>query len=138
MSWELITSGGIINAAELVNYEQQYVGEGQRARLELDLRMPVSQDIANQLQNELKQRGVAGVSVRTGSPLLIVEYRKGFPWLAVIISAILAIAVLAILIIGWRIFREVVPEALQPAIGTLLILAGIAVAGLVTYKAVKR
>ena len=138
MSWELITSGGIINAAELVNYEQQYVGEGQRARLELDLRMPVSQDIANQLQNELKQRGVAEVSVKTGSPLLIVEYRKGFPWLAVILAAILAIAVLAILIIGWRIFREVVPEALQPAIGTLLILAGIAVAGLVTYKAVKR
>jgi len=136
--WELISSGGITDLTTAEAFEDLYVGEGQRARLELDLRSPVSQDIVNRLQNELRQRGVAEASVRTGSPRLIIEYRKGFPWLAIILAAVLAIAVLAILIIGWRIFREVVPVGLQPLIGTGIIVAGIILVALIAYRQVKR
>jgi len=135
--WELISSGGITDLTAAEAFED-YVNEGQRARLELDLRTPVSQEVANQLQNELRQRGVAEASVRTGSPRLIIEYRKGFPWLAVILAAVLAIAVLAVLIVGWRIFREVVPVDLQPAIGTAIIIAVIAVVAMVAYRQVKK
>ena len=121
MSYQLIGSGGIIDVAQLSQYEDS-LGEGQRALLELDLRLPVSQGVANELESKLRQAGVEEVSVTAASPLLRIYFRKGFPWLAVIAATILSIVVLAVMIVGWRIFKEVVPEELQPMIGTAVII----------------
>ena len=69
MAYELVASGNLLDALELDWYENR-LAEGDRGLLELDLRLPVSQDIASQLENQLRQRGVAGVRVTTASPLL--------------------------------------------------------------------
>jgi hypothetical protein len=128
VGYELCASGGILDAAGIGNYEN-YLDEGQRGLLELDLRLPVSQGVAQELESKLRQAGVEDVRVTTASPLMRVYFRKGFPWLAVIVAAIAAIAILAVMIVGWRLFREVIPESLQPIVGTavILILIGLAV-----------
>ena len=137
MAWQQIASGGIIDIQELSYYEGS-IDEEQRGRLELDMRMSISHSLANQLQNELSQRGVAEVHVSTNSPLLVIEYRKGFPWLAVIAAAILAIAVLAVLIIGWRLFKEIIPAGLQPVVGTIGVVVLLGLGALLLSKAVRR
>lgn len=118
MAYELIGSGGILDAVELSSYESQ-LAEGDKALIELDLRLPVSQGIASELAEKLRQAGVQGVSVTTASPLLRIYFKKGFPWLAVIAAAVLGLIVLAILIIGWRLFKDVVPVGLQPIVAGL-------------------
>ena len=118
MSYELVKSGSLVDAAQFSQLEN-YIPEGSRGLLELDLRLPVSQSVAADLENKLKQAGVEEVSVSTASPLLRISFRKGFPWLAVIAAAILGIIILAVLITGWRLFKEVVPEGLQPLVGGL-------------------
>ena len=129
MAWEFIASGGILEAWQLSQYEG-YLPEGDRGMLELDLRLPVSQSVALELETQLKQAGVEEVSVTTASPMLRITFRKGFPWLAVIAATILAMIILAVLIVGWRLFKEIVPEEWQPLAGglglALLLLLGVA------------
>jgi len=124
MSYSLIASGGILDACKLGEYEG-YLAEGDRALLELDLRMPVSTTTARELEDRLKQAGVEDVGVTTAGPTLRIYFRKGFPWLAVIAGIVLGMIVLAVLVVGWRLYKEVIPEALQPA-GGILILALVA------------
>jgi hypothetical protein len=129
MSFQLIASGGILDVDELSQYES-YLDEGQRGLIELDLRLPVSQSIASELEDKLRQAGVEEVRVTTASPMLRIYFRKGFPWLAVIAAVILGIIVLAVLITGWRLFKEVVPEGWQPLVGGLglVLLIGLGIA----------
>lgn len=126
MGWQQIASGNLLDAGELLGYEASGIDEGQRGLLSLDLRAAIPQSIVSQLQNELKQRGVAEAQVSTGSPILNISWRKGSPWLGVIVAAILGLIVLAILIVGWRLFREVV-ETLGTAGGWLVIAAVIGI-----------
>lgn len=122
MAWEQIASGGLLEATNLAGYETSYIAEGQRGMLQLDLRMPVSQNIASQLQSQLLERGVTEAQVSTGSPVLNISWRRGFPWLAVIVAVILALIILAILIVGWKLYREIV-ATLGPTGGWLFIAA---------------
>lgn len=108
--YELIAQGSFLDADYLAQCEQG-IDEGQRARLYIDLRSSISSGTAAQLLNELKQRGVAEATVATGYNSLTVGWRKGTPWLAVIVAAILAIIVLAILVIAWRLYKELGPAA---------------------------
>ena len=126
MSWEQVGAGSLLDVDDLAGYEDTFIGEGQRGMLEVDLRMSVSSSLVKQLENELRQRGVAEVSVTTASPMLRITYRKGFPWLPVIVAAILGLIVLAILIVGWRFFREIIetiPKALKPGLGIAVVAA---------------
>jgi len=118
MGYELLASGGILDATQFSQYES-YLGEGDRGLVELDLRLPVSQGVAAELESKLRQAGVTDVRVVTASPMLRVYFRKGFPWLAVIAATVLAMVVLAVMIVGWRLFKEVVPPGLQPLAGGL-------------------
>ena len=118
MAYEQIAEGNIWQLVNLSNYEY-LIDEHQRGMVEIDLRYSIPQSIVDLLESQLQQQGVEELRVTTGSPLLRVYFRKGFPWLAVIAAIILALAVLAILIIGWRLFREIVPVGLQPLIGTI-------------------
>ncbi len=55
--------------------------------------------------------------------------------LVIIIPILLALIVaLAIILVSWHIFKEVVPEGLQGAVGTGLIVAVIAVVALIVKK----
>lgn len=128
MFYKLIAQGGILDAGELSQYED-YFDEGDKGLLELDLRLPVSQGMAQELENKLREAGVQDVRVTTASPMLKIYFRKGFPWLAVIAAAVLGLIALAILIVGWRLYKDVSPDI--PGGGTtlfwiLVILAGVA------------
>ena len=118
MSYQLQASGGIFDVGTISQYET-LLGEGDRGLLELDLRLSPPSWVAGELESRLRQKGVEEVRVTTASPILRIQFRKGFPWLAVIAAAVLGLVVLFILIMGWRIFREVIPEALQPIAATM-------------------
>ena len=137
MAWEQVATGSLFDAVNIEQYEG-FIGEGNRAQLQLDLRYDVGSTIANQLRSQLIARGIPGVEVTRGSPRLNITWRKGFPWLAVVVAIILALAILAIIILAWRLFREIVPEGLQPIVGTMLLVGGAALAAVVAYKVVKR
>jgi len=111
MAFELVADGNFLQLANLSQYEP-YFEEGSRGLLELDLRLPVSQGVAQELEDRLKEAGVEDVKVRTASPLLKIYFKKGFPWLAIIAAIILGLIVLAIMITGWRLSKEV-PEAVS-------------------------
>jgi len=123
MAWEEIASGSLMNAAEIERHEAR-IAEGQRGLLELSLRTPVPDWVVIQLQSRLNQVGVGEAKVSTGSPLLRVSWRKGMSWLAVIIPIIIALlAVLAILIVGWKLFKEIAAVIPQVPLSIGLILA---------------
>ncbi len=107
--WEEVAAGSFWELADLRQYEP-LLEEGARGLLELDLRLPVSENVAKELEDKLREAGVADVKVRRASPMLQIFFRKGFPWLAVIAVIIIAFLVLAALIVGWRLFKDV-PEA---------------------------
>ena len=131
--WEEVADGSFWELANLSQYEP-YFEEGSRGLLELDLRLPVSADMARELENQLIEAGVAGVKVRTASPLLKIYFTKGFPWLAVIAAIILGLIALAILIVGWRLFRDIG----VPVTSLLIIAGGIGVLVLAGMARVKR
>ena len=124
MAWEQIASGGLLDARDIERYEA-YIGEGQRALLEFDLRAPAPDYVVTELQSQLQEAGVREAQVTIGSPLLRVSWRKGFPFLPVVVGIILGLIVLAILIVGWGLFREIAEVVPAPVItgGVILVLA---------------
>ena len=124
MSWQQIASGGVLDLPSLSAYEDQ-IPEGARGKLELDLRLPVSQGVAQDLENALANAGVTEVHVSTASPMLRITWRKGFPWLAVILSIILGSVIIMAVVTGWRIFKEVVPEGAQFPVALILLSIGL-------------
>jgi hypothetical protein len=127
MAWELLASGGLLDARHIAQYESK-IQEGQRALLELDLRAPVPPGIVTELETKLQQRGVKEVQVSTASPLLRISWRKGFPFLSVILAIILGIVILAILIVGWRLFRKIAKFLPPPVLtGGLILIMAIAI-----------
>lgn len=136
MGWELVTQGDVIALANLGQYEN-YLPEGSHNLLELDLRLPVTEGVAQTLEDALRDAGVEDARVvPIGSPKLRIYFTKGFPWLAVIAAAILGLIVVAALVIAWRLFTYV--GAVAPEAIPLLILAGIAVITVVGIYLVRR
>ena len=136
MAWERVASGGSLDATDIGKYEA-YIGEGQRGLLELDLRAPAPSYIVAELQSQLQQRGIKEAQVTTGSPLLRVSWRKGFPFLSVVVGIILGLVVLAIMIVGWRLFREVIavtPKPLQGLVATGGIILAVMVVGILIWR----
>lgn len=126
MNWTQIASGNVVSAIEISSYEDQ-IEEGKHARLTFSLRSAPTQDIITQVQEELNNAGVTeGVASSSGNDLTV-TYKKGFPWLAVIVAIVLGLVVLAILIIGWVLFKEVV-DVVGPGGTTTLIWIAVAVA----------
>ena len=133
MAWKKVASGGLLDTTDIEKYEA-YISEGQRALLELDLRAPAPDYIVAELQSQLQHHGVREAQVTTGSPLLRVSWRKGFPFLPVVVGIILGLIVLAILIVGWRLFKEVAEVVPAPVITGGIILALVIVAMLAWQK----
>mgnify|MGYP001603299951 CR=1 FL=1 len=122
MSWELVAKGGSLDLINLSQYENQ-IEEGQKQWLRLELRAPVPQELVNELQRRLDDYGVKDALVTTGSPVLNIYFRKGFPWLAIIAVLVLT---LAIMLVSWALFKD-----LGAPLTSLLILAGLATIGIV-------
>ena len=130
MQYEKVASGGIFDLGVLSSYES-YLNEGDKGVLELDLRTTVSQSVVKQLENQLKQAGVEDARVTTGSPKVKIYFTKGFPWLAIIVAIVLWLVVLAVLIVGWNLFK-LVPDPFKStaAVGVvvLVLVAGLFIA----------
>ena len=123
MSFKLVSQGSILDSGQMAKWGD-FLEEGQRGKLELSLRWPLNQDTLNSLKDQLNSAGVEDVMVMQSGKTLTIYWRQGFAWLPVIAAIILGIIILAVLITGWRLFEEVVPEDLKPLVGgTAAILA---------------
>jgi len=136
MAWEFVAQGNVIDLANLGQYEGE-LPEGCFNRLELDLRLPVSDWIAQTLEDQLRSAGVPDVTVTTASPILRVYFRKGFPWLAVIAAAVLGLIALAILIVGWRLYKDVSGD-LPPPIPQMALIALLVLGAILAISVVRR
>lgn len=135
--WKLVTSGaGAGSLVNLQNYEEE-LEEGQRGKVSLALHLSVSSSIAEELESKLREAGVIEAEVSTEGNKLDIQFRKGFPWLAVIVAAVLGLIVLAALIVSWQFYKEVAEVAPQPLI-IIGIIVGIALIAVVAYILARR
>jgi hypothetical protein len=131
MSTTLLGSGNVLDAAQI---QSLLVGapSNQRVLLQVDMSVSPGANVVNWLQSELISKGVPGVEVSTGSPILNISWintsgvsaYSGPAMLApiAIVAIILAaIAVIALVVLGWRLF-SVIPDSLKAP----LIIAGVA------------
>jgi len=120
MGWQLVAEGNAISLINLPQYEDQ-LAEGSRNMLELALNIPVTDGVAQTLEDALREAGVMNVEVRNFSnPHLQIYFTKGFPWLAVIVPLVLA---LALVIASWMLLTYI--ESVAPGAVPWVILAGI-------------
>jgi hypothetical protein len=120
--WEEVAQGGVIDLYSGMREYDALIPEGGRGMLRLNLRLPVSQNVADQVESALVAAGVPDVKVTTSSPVLRIYFRKGFAWLPVIVGVIIPLlVVLAIVIIGWQLYKQAGPVAAS----LTLIVAGV-------------
>lgn len=125
MAYKQIASGNVAELANLGQYEAQ-IEEGGRCLLELDLLVSAPSWAVSQLKEQMTLHGIPEANVQSASPKLQVFWRKGFAWIPLIIVLVLA---LALLIIGWRLFKDIAATIppIPLAIGFVLLAAGILV-----------
>lgn len=121
MAWEQIASGSGSDLDEITSIESQAVAEGQRAKLECRTITPVGSWQIDALRNSLEAAGVEDLQVSGSGNIVKIVWRKGFPWAAVVILALVAIIVVA----AWAFFREV-PDNWKPLV---LVAGGLALLG---------
>ena len=121
MAYQQIASGNVLDLANLGQYEAQ-IGEGDMCSLELDLLVSAPSWAVSQLKEQMVLHGIPEANVESGSPMLRVFWRKGFAWIPIIIVLVLA---LAILIVGWRLFKDVAAAIPPIPLSIVLILAAV-------------
>lgn len=128
MAYQQIAEGGVLSLVNLGDYEGSFE-EGSKGKLELVLRTPVSSDIISELNSIFSSQGIPAYA-EAGSPILNIYFEKGFPWLAVIVAAVLGLIALAILIVSWRLFKEVPGAIIPVSLLALAVIAGATVLGI--------
>lgn len=123
--WTEVASGDPMDLYAIRSYDE-LIPEGSRGMLKLNLRLPVSQSTADAIEDALRTAGIPDVYVRTASPELKIFFKKGFPWLPVIVGVIIPLLIiLAITVISWQLFKE------NPVAAGMTLLLGIGVAAAV-------
>ena len=102
--WQKLAEGTNISA--IAFYESQF-SEKQRGRLDLNLRLTPPASTITWLRQELINRGVAEADVKANGSRVSIYWKKEFDPLTLIAVIVVGIVVLAALIIGWKLFREV-------------------------------
>lgn len=119
--WKEVARGGVSDLYSGVRYYEGLIPEGSKVLCRFNLRTSLSPATVSSLEQKMEDAGVKDVRVTTGSPILNVFFTKGFPWLAIVVSFVL---VIAILIISWRLLiwvEETVPGAVSTGVKFLLI-----------------
>ena len=137
MAWELVGTGSRDDLNDVVFYEEQQVEEGQRAKLVCECNTRVPQGTIDSMQNYLAGINVTELEVVGSGSTFEISWRKGFPWAAIIIAAIILIALAVIAIVLWNFFKEI-PDDIKPIISTALIIAGCAMAAGLAYFLFRR
>lgn len=137
MVWKRIASGdGVASLRDLPQYEES-IAEGQRQKLSLSLRTAVSPSVLEALQSRLEQAGVAEARVEGTGAGMDITFRKGFPFLAVVVAAVLGLIVLAILIVGWQFFKEAAEVLPQPVM-IVGVIVGIVLLAVIAFAVWRR
>ena len=143
MAWELLGSGNVLGAGEIANYVSQ-VPDNTRVKVAFNLRASPAGWMIDQLQNTLENQGVPGVKVSTGSPIINISWVHN-PAVSSRVSSIAlapltavaiilaALAVIAVVIIGWLVYKDV-PAAFKPAV----VIGVIALASLLVYSLIRQ
>lgn len=131
--WNKVTSGEATDLYRLKNYEGN-LAEDQKGKLELTLRTPLSSSVKTALKNRLEFAGVKDLKVYSSGNQLNIQFRKGMPWLFIIVTAILA---LAILVVSWRFYKEVAVTLPTPVLTTGVVV-GILLVLVLVFMLVKR
>lgn len=135
--WKQVTSGqGGGSLVNLKDYEDE-LAEGQRGKLSLTLLTSIPSDVVETLEIRLRDAGVAELDLSTSGNTLTIQFRKGFPWLAVIVGVVLGSIVLAALIVSWQFYKEVektVPELLI----IVAVVVGVILMAVIAYAIARR
>jgi hypothetical protein len=122
MSWQLVAEGNNTNIGDVQSLESSEIEEGQRARLKCQTLTPVPSWQIDDLRNSLTLAGVEDLQIRMSGNTIDIIWRKGFPWAAVIILALVAI----IVIVLWQFFKDVpMPVTSMVLIGAAILAAAI-------------
>ena len=131
MQWVTVAEGSNTDLFNLSQYEEKFA-EGQKGLLRLDLRVPAPAEAIGTLEERLRAAGVADLQLSSYGSTIDIRFRKGFPFLAVIAAVVLGLIVLAILVVGWQLFKE---TETPTQIGIIIaIIAVIALIGFLAYK----
>lgn len=134
--WKQVTRGE--DATSLKNLEayEDTIAEGQGMRLDLNLRTSPPGDLIETLENKLQGAGVPATIQVSGNTVRVIT-RKGFPFLAVIVGAVLGLIILAILIVSWMFYKEVAETLPQPVI-IIGAVVGIVLLAVIAYTIARR
>jgi hypothetical protein len=119
MAWELVGEGNGSNIASVAALEETQVAEGQRAKLVCDTYVPIDSWQVDDLRNTLNILGVEELQMNWSENTIQISWRKGFPWAAVIILALVAVIAIAL----WQFFKDVPMPVTSVAIIGVAILA---------------
>jgi len=131
MAWQLEGSGNVIDAGAIGGLLQR-APNGQ-ALLQMDLRTSIAGSVVTGIQNTLANAGVPGVQVYTGSPILNIQWENEsgisgisqMDPLTAIAIIVGALVVIAVLIIGWRLYSAI-PAPIAHSLVTILAVGGVA------------
>lgn len=129
MAWDEVASG--TNIIDIPNAES-YIPEGSRAILRLELGSLPAPSLVLDLQDRLSFMGVSEVSVVSQGNTIDIHYRKGFAWLPVIIVALI---ILAIAVVLWRVLVEVPGASI---VLPIIAIGALVLTGLLVVKSAKR
>ena len=123
----LVAEGSVANIGELGNWDNQFA-VGERGRLQVYLRAAAPSAMLSVLQSQLNDRGVLSTVAQEGRTVYINFTRGGVSgiglWPALAAIAIVLMLVLAVLIVGWQLFKSVA-GALGPVLPLLLLGVGV-------------
>jgi len=141
MAWETLGSGNVLEAGSItpvINTAQpnSYV------RLVFDLSSSPAGWMIDSLRDALDTAGLTNVDVFSGSPSIVfqwfhegtIEGRIGYAPLVIVAVILVALAVIGIVIIGWRVLNQTSASITVP----LLALAGVAGATALLVYLIKR
>ena len=127
--WQLIGSGDRTNLDDVTSLEQSEIPEGGLARLSVVSEVPIGTWEMDALHNILDFAGIDDLAISGSGLTLNITWRKGFPWAAIIILALVAVIVIA----AWQFFKD------QPvAVTSTFIIGGAILAVAVAYTLFRR
>lgn len=128
MSWELVAEGTGTNLNDVISYEASEIAEGQRIRLQCDCIVPVSTWQLDGLRDSLEWAGVEELAISGSGNRIYIAWKKGFPWAAVVILALVAVIAVA----AWAFFKDIpIP------VTSMVLIAGALLLGVIAFNKIK-
>lgn len=112
----LIADGNRNNLGRLQSYESHF-DEGDTGKISLNCITSYGLgEVRNLLSTALKRANVnMPAPVKVSGKKILITFKKGFPFLAIILAAIIGISVLYIIIKNWELVKQVAPTVLSAA-----------------------